>query len=573
MSIDSQDDAPRANDAFAAEVPAADSTVEKIKHASDGLRGQIAAGLADPHTAAVREDDANLVKFHGIYQQDDRDLRAAREKRKLEPAHSFMIRLRIPGGRLLARQWLALDSIASELTEAGSLRLTNRQTVQFHGVPKENLRAALSACDRVALDSIAACGDVNRNVLCPPDFLSPAHESVFACARAISDKLLPATGAYREIWLGRERVDDPAGEVDPLYGRRYLPRKFKIALAIPPRNDVDVFANDLGFIAIVKNGALAGFNVAVGGGLGTTFGDARTYARLASVIGFCRPQDAPEVAWHVAALQRDYGDRTDRKVARLKYTIDRLGLDVVKRDLAARLAAFGVRLQARRSFAFDRGGDDLGWATDANGLRHVALWIEGGRIQNARKRGLREVAGLGACDFRVTPLQNLILGKIAPADEARVRATLARNGIDPDGDKATPIRQHAMACVALPTCPLAMAEAERYLPDFIGKIEAETTRRGLAKTRITVRISGCPNGCARPQLAEIALVGKSPGRYNLLLGGDARGARLARLVGENLDEAAVLRALAPIFDAYAARGDHGQSFGDFFVAHYHPPSA
>ena len=319
MSIDSQDDAPRANDAFAAEVPAADSTVEKIKHASDGLRGQIAAGLADPHTAAVREDDANLVKFHGIYQQDDRDLRAAREKRKLEPAHSFMIRLRIPGGRLLARQWLALDSIASELTEAGSLRLTNRQTVQFHGVPKENLRAALSACDRVALDSIAACGDVNRNVLCPPDFLSPAHEGVFACARAISDKLLPATGAYREIWLGRERVDDPAGEIDPLYGRRYLPRKFKIALAIPPRNDVDIFANDLGFIAIVKNGALAGFNVAVGGGLGTTFGDARTYARLASVIGFCRPQDAPEVAWHVAALQRDYGDRTDRKVARLKY--------------------------------------------------------------------------------------------------------------------------------------------------------------------------------------------------------------------------------------------------------------
>ena len=365
------------------------------------------------------------------------------------------------------------------------MRLTNRQTVQFHGVPKENLRAALSACDRVALDSIAACGDVNRNVLCPPDFLSPAHEGVFACARAISDKLLPATGAYREIWLGRERVDDPDGEVDPLYGRRYLPRKFKIALAIPPRNDVDIFANDLGFIAIVKNGALAGFNVAVGGGLGTTFGDARTYARLASVIGFCRPRDAPEVAWHVAALQRDYGDRTDRKVARLKYTIDRLGLDVVKRDLAARLATIGVRLQARRSFAFDRGGDDLGWATDANGLRHVALWIEGGRIQGARKRGLREVAGLGACDFRVTPLQNLILGKIAPADEARVRATLARNGIDPDGDKATPIRQHAMACVALPTCPLAMAEAERYLPDFIGK--SRRKRRGAAWRKLESR--------------------------------------------------------------------------------------
>ena len=484
-----------------------------------------------------------------------------------------MIRLRIPGGRLLARQWLALDSIASELTEAGSLRLTNRQTVAVSRRPERKparrafgLRSRGARFDRGLRRCQSQCSLSAR-------FLSPAHEGVFACARAISDKLLPATGAYREIWLGRERVDDPAGEPDPLYGRRYLPRKFKIALAIPPRNDVDIFANDLGFIAIVKNGALAGFNVAVGGGLGTTFGDARTYARLASVIGFCRPQDAPEVAWHVAALQRDYGDRTDRKVARLKYTIDRLGLDVVKRDLAARLTAVGVRLQARRSFAFDRGGDDLGWATDANGLRHVALWIEGGRIQNARKRGLREVAGLGACDFRVTPLQNLILGKIAPADEARVRATLARNGIDPDGDKATPIRQHAMACVALPTCPLAMAEAERYLPDFIGKIEAETTRRGLAKTRITVRISGCPNGCARPQLAEIALVGKSPGRYNLLLGGDARGARLARLVAENLDEAAVLRALAPIFDAYAARGDHGQSFGDFFVAHYHPPSA
>ena len=545
------------------------SDFEHTKAASRFLRGGIAEGLADPVTGAISEDDGKLLKFHGSYQQDDRDLRDERRRQKLEPAYSFMLRARLPGGVVTPAQWLVFDRIAREHAN-GTLRITTRQTFQWHGIIKRELKPTIAAIHHALATTIAACGDVVRNVVSTANPVeSPAHAITYAWAAKLSADLAPKTRAYHEIWLDGEQLvgEHAAGqpEAEPLYGATYLPRKFKIGLAIPPLNDVDVFAQDLGLIAIIEQGELCGFNVAVGGGMGATHNDATTYPRLADVIGFVTPGQLYAVAETAVAVQRDWGNRSERKHARLKYTLDDRGLDAFVAELQSRL---GFQLQPARPFQFDHNGDRYGWIEGHDGRWHLTLHIESGRLADVGQRrgltGLRELAKVHTGDFRLTCNQNLIVANVEAADRARIDAIVEAHGLD-GYRRQSAIRRHAIACVALPTCGLAMAESERYLPNLLPKLEAALERHGLADAPILLRLSGCPNGCSRPYLGEIALVGRGPGRYDLRLGADFSGQRLNQVYRENIDEAAILEALDPLFARYAAERTQGEGFGDFLL--------
>jgi sulfite reductase (NADPH) hemoprotein beta-component len=539
------------------------SANERIKESSRFLRGTIAEGLTRPETGALAEDDQQLTKFHGIYLQDDRDLRAERGKQKMEKAFIFMARLRVPGGVLTPAQWLAAERIATERGN-GTLRLTTRQTIQFHGIIKSNLRPAIQAMHAAMLDTIAACGDVNRNVIASVDpWHRAGHQAVTALADAIATHLLPRSRAWHEIWIGEEPVAGGVEEDEPIYGRTYMPRKFKIAVALPPHNDVDVFAHDLSFIAIEEAGAVVGYNVVVGGGMGMTHGEPETYPRPGDVIGFCRPQDAVDVAEKVVTIQRDWGNRSNRKAARLKYTIDRVGLDRFREELNERLR---VPLSAARPYAFTATGDRLGWAEGADGVGHFTLFIENGRVQDRPGRrlltGLHAIAALDVGRFILTPNQNLVLADIPAAHRPAVAALLREHGLD---SAVGGLRRNAVACVALPTCGLALAESERYLPDLVTRLEDVLDRSGLGEHDITIRMTGCPNGCARPYLSEIGLVGRSPGLYNLYLGGAHDGSRLSKLYRRDVDGDAIVAALSPLIQAYATERTAGERFGDFVI--------
>jgi sulfite reductase (NADPH) hemoprotein beta-component len=539
------------------------SEVEHIKARSRNLRGTLAESLADPLTGAIAPADTQLIKFHGSYQQDDRDIREERRQQKLEPAYSFMIRTRLPGGVCTPKQWLALDELACTYAN-GTLRITTRQAFQLHGVLKGDMKSTMKGMEAVLLDSIAACGDVNRNVMCNPNPVdSRAHEVVHQWAIRLSEHLLPKTRAYYEIWLDKEKV--AGGEEEPIYGPTYLPRKFKAGITVPPLNDVDVFSQDLGFIAIIEGEELVGFNVLVGGGMGATHGEAATFPRLADVIGFIRPEQLLHVAENVVMVQRDYGDRTSRKHARLKYTIEDRGIAWFVAELQKRL---GYPLEPARPFAFEHNGDRFGWIQGHDGRWNLTLHIDSGRVADTEGQrfltGLREIARVHKGDFRLTPNQNLIIAGIPPEERQTIEKRVEAHGLT-SFRSASPLRRNALACVALPTCALAMAEAERYLPSVTGLLEERLAAYGLEKENILLRITGCPNGCARPYLAEIALVGKGPGRYNLFLGGDQRGQRLNRLFRENVDEAGILTALEPLFAAFARDRKPGEGFGDFTV--------
>lgn len=543
-------------------------SVEDIKKASRGLRGSLVESLADPVTGALAEADTTLIKYHGSYQQDDRDLREERRLQKLEPAHSFMIRTRTPGGVVTPAQWLKLDAVATTFAERG-LRITTRQAFQLHGVIKRELKATMQAINAALIDTLAACGDVNRNVAVAANPVQPqVHAQVLALAARVSAHLLPATRAYYEIWLDEQRIGEDTG-ADRIYGEAYLPRKFKIGFAVPPLNDVDVFAQDLGFIAIVENGAIAGYDVSVGGGMGATHGDPQTYPRLADVIGFVTPDRVIAIAEAVVTAQRDWGNRLVRKRARLKYTIDDRGLAAFKAEVERRA---GFALEPARAFAFDHNGDRFGWADAGDGRAHLTLRILSGRIWD--RDGLRHLSGLreiaralldaDGAQFRLTPNQNLVIANVDGAHRERVDALVIEYGLDTHV-AASPLKLAAVACVALPTCGLAMAEAERYLPEFVGKFEALLDAHGLRGQPIHLRLSGCPNGCSRPYLGEVALVGKAPGRYNLMLGADHRGQRLNALHLENADEAAILATLDPLLARYAAERESDEHFGDYLV--------
>ena len=536
---------------------------ETIKAESRLLRGTIAAGLDDAVTGALAEDDTQLTKFHGIYQQDDRDLRPERMKKRMEKAFSFMARLRVPGGVLTPAQWLAMDRMARDRAN-GTLRLTTRQTIQFHGIIKSNLRPAIQAIHAAMLDTIAACGDVNRNVICTPNpARGPVHDEALAMARAISVHLLPKSRAWHEIFIDGAPVAGGEEEDEPILGRTYLPRKFKIAIAIPPLNDVDAFAHELGLIAIAEHGHIVGYNVAVGGGMGMTHGEPDTFPRTGDLIGFCTPDQVLAVAEQVVTVQRDWGDRSDRKHARLKYTIERHGLAAFVAELERRL---GFALAPARTYAFTRSGDLSGWEEGADGRWHFGLFVENGRVADLPGRallsGLRAIAEAHDGRIILTPNQHVLIADIAPARKDAIAALLSAHGLD---RAPSALRRNAMACVALPTCGLALAESERYLPSLIDALEDAAAGSGLADDEITIRMTGCPNGCARPYLAEIGLVGVRPGIYNLYLGGAFDGSRLSKLYRREIGHDAILAALRPLFAAYAAGRAPGEHFADYAI--------
>jgi len=541
------------------------SSTERIKQASDNLRGTLKESLENEITGNLYEDDVALVRFHGMYIQDDRDRREERAMKKLERLYSFMIRLRLPGGVMKPEQWVDLHNIAGE-NSTGVLKITTRQTIQLHGVLKSVIKPTLKAFREAHLTTIATCGDINRNVLCSSHpKQSPLHAEIYEYATEINKMLLPKTHAYYEIWLDDEKIADKKSEEDPLYQDRYMPRKFKIAIAIPPNNDVDVFANDLGLIAIVKNNKLKGFNIAIGGGMSTTHGNPDHYARLGSIIGFADTKEKLlKAVYEILTIQRDYGNRSDRKLARIKYTVDRLGLDWWKEELARRT---GFELEKEKPFKFESRRDYYGWEQNHEGLWYYTLYVENGRVLDTdtlpMKTALLEVAKTGKANFIFTCNQNLILGDIKDEDKATIDGILRRYLITDHTDSASTIRRNAMACVALNTCPLALAEGQRYFPSLLDKIEPMLANYGLQNEEIVMRMTGCPNGCARPYAAEIGFVGTALGRYNLHIGGDRLGLRLNRMYRESLDEQAILSELDNLFATFSKERKEGETFGDF----------
>ncbi len=540
------------------------SEVEKIKSKSGNLRGTIEEGLKIQITGSLSEDDTQLTKFHGFYQQDNRDLRDERRRQKLEPLYSFMLRARVPGGVINAEQWRAIDKISRELTSSG-IRLTTRQTFQYHGILKRNVKKLIRGINDAFIDSLAACGDVNRNVLCNANPLeSIYHEEVYKDAVSVSNHLLPKSQAYHEIWLDEEKVADVKEEKESIYGSTYLPRKFKIAIAIPPHNDVDINGNDLSFVAIIENKKLIGYNVLIGGGMGCTHSTPGTYPQIAKDIGFIKKTDIRKIAEAVVTTQRDFGDRSDRKKARLKYTVDRMGVNNFKEEVEIRSK---IKLKKSKDFNFISHADRFGWIKNVDGTWNLTLFIEHGRITDKPDgpqmlSGLLKITNIHQGEFRITATQNLMISKVNEKNKDIIEDLAREHGL---WREVSLIRQNSMACVAFPTCGLAMAEAERYLPSLISKIEELTKKHAIEKIPITIRMTGCPNGCARPYLAEIALVGKALGKYNLYLGGDGKGTRLVQLYRENIGEDIILEELDNLFFQYSKNREKNELFGDFLI--------
>ncbi|MDO8538908.1 MAG: NADPH-dependent assimilatory sulfite reductase hemoprotein subunit [Opitutaceae bacterium] len=541
---------------------------EQLKVESNWLRGNIRRELADSSTGAVSDDSNQLMKFHGVYQQDDRDVRNQRRKEGKEKAFIFMARVRVPGGVCQPAQWLALDQLADSHAN-GTLKITTRQSFQLHGILKSNLRPLVQQINLAAhFNTRGACGDINRGVMCNPNpEESTLHQQVWPIMKAVSDHLLPRTRAYHELWVADELVDGGEPEDEPIYGRSYLPRKFKIVFAVPPSNDVDIYAHDLGFIAIADESGkkLVGCNVTVGGGLGMSHNQLETFPRLADVMGFCTVDQVIDVAEKVVTVQRDYGDRVDRKFARLKYTIENRGLSWFRGEVERRL---GYKLQTPRRFEFTHTGDRYGWTQGDNGNAHFTLFIQSGRVKDTAdyklKSGLREIARVHQGDLRLTPNQNLIIANITPAERPRIEALLRQYKLD-TANNATGLKLNSMSCVALPTCGLALAESERYLPELVRLLETEVEAAGLRNDAISLRITGCPNGCGRPSLAEIGLVGRAPGKYNVYLGAAFNGSRFNVLYKASVATAELVPMLGPIIRRYAQERLNGERFGDFVI--------
>jgi sulfite reductase (NADPH) hemoprotein beta-component len=543
------------------------SDVERIKRESNYLRGTLKESMLEPLSSGISDDDNRLMKHHGSYLQDDRDLRIERQKQKLEPAYQFMLRVRLPGGVATPDQWLVMDDLSQKYGN-DTLKITTRMTFQMHGILKWNMKKTIQGIHASLMDTIAACGDVNRNVMCNPNpYQSNIHLEVYEWAKKLSNDLLPRTRAYHEIWLDEEKVagTPEVEEVEPMYGPLYLPRKFKIGIAVPPSNDIDVFSQDLGLIAIVEDEKLIGFNVAIGGGMGMAHGDKTTYPQLAKVIGFCKPEQIYDVAEKIITIQRDYGNRSSRKNARFKYTVDRLGLETVKTELENRL---GWSLDEAKPFHFDHNGDRYGWVEGVKGNWNFTLFIEGGRVTDYADyklmTGLREIAKIHTGDFRLTANQNLIIANVTSEKKEQISELIEQYGLT-DGSHYSALRRSSIACVALPTCGLAMAEAERYLPTLIDKIDAIVDENGLRNEEITIRMTGCPNGCARHALGEIGFIGKAPGKYNMYLGAAFDGSRLSKMYRENIGEEEILKELNVLLPRYAKEKEEGEHFGDFVI--------
>ncbi len=536
---------------------------EGLKAESHHLRGSIAQELADTSTGNISEGSNQLSKFHGLYIQDDRDQRNILKKAGKEKAFAFMLRVRLPGGQATPQQWLVLDRLADEVASP-SLRITTRQTFQFHGVLKGNVKTLVKGMHTVLLDSIAACGDVNRNVMAPPNpERDPITQQVYNDAKGWSEYALPKTRAYYEIYLDEELVAGGEPEAEPMYGDTYLPRKFKTGFALPPSNDVDVFSQDLGFIAIVEDGKLAGYNVTAGGGLGMNHGNVETFPRIADLLGFIPADKVNAIGEAILTTQRDYGDRTNRRHARLKYTIEDRGVEWFKAEVEKRS---GVTFAPARPFDFKTIEDPHGWQENADGTWFYGLHILSGRIKDIpgwpMKTALREIAEIHTGDFRLTPSQNVTISGVPPGQKPVIDAILAKHGLDKENERSG-LRLNSLSCVALPTCGLALAESERILPEILEKFETVLEEAGLRDDAISLRITGCPNGCARPYLAEIGFVGRAPGKYALYLGASYNGTRLNRLVSPSITIDDAVTMLTPTIKRYALERQSCEGFGDF----------
>jgi len=541
------------------------SPLETIKEKSNYLRGTLNESLSDPLTGAIRSDDQVLIKFHGTYQQQDRDLDSERKRQKLEPLYSFLIRVRVPGGVATPEQWLAMDALSEKYGDH-TLKFTTRQAFQFHGVLKRNLKTTIKGINKSLLDTIAACGDVNRNVMCSANpFESPIHAEVAEDAKRISAHLTPQTNAYHEIWLDGKLIEGGEKEEEPLYGKTYLPRKFKIAIAVPPRNDTDVLSNDLGFIDIVESGILTGYNVSVGGGMAYTFGNKNTYPRIGDIVGYVPKEKVVEAAEAVLIFQRDHGNRSERKNARLKYTIDRLGLDFFRSEIER---VSGIIMEPAREYKFITMGDKYGWTKSHDGFWHYTVFVEGGKLVDRdgylAKTAIREIAAVHTGLFILTGNQNVVIARVSESQKQEINALLLKHHII-QADSISKLRQNSIACAALPYCGLAFAEAERYLPSLITKIDKVLEANGILQVPISIRMTGCPNGCGRPYLAEIGFVGRAPGKYNIYLGAGFTGERLNKLYKEMLTEEEIIDALAPILQDFAQNRQAEEHFGDFVI--------
>ncbi len=531
---------------------------EEIKAAIPTLAGTIASTIADESADHFSEDDNQFLKFHGSYQQDDRDLRKTGKK------YIMMIRGRIPGGVMTANQWCVFDDLATKYGN-NTLRITTRQSIQFHGVVKSGLRPLIKKINDSLLSTLAACGDVNRNVMAAPTpAYTRAREQVFADAQRVAMALAPTTPAYHSIWIDGVQLDNAAAEnknfVDPLYGQTYLPRKFKIGFVIPPVNDMDIFTNCLGFIAIVENDQLVGYNLCVGGGMGRSHGNIQTYPRLADVIGFFTPDKLVEVAKAVLTIHRDFGDRTDRKHARLKYVVAERGVKFMQDEVNRRA---GITLASPKYYRFTTTSDLLDWHKATNGKWFLGLFVETGRVKNEQKAALREVAEkFPHLEFRLSANQNVILANASEEDKTAITALLNQHGVKTE-KQASLMHAAGMACPSLPTCGLGLAESERILPTMINRIEKLCEDVGLSNEEIIIRSTGCPNGCARPYMAEIAFVGKAPGRYQVWLGGNNSGTRLNRVWKDVIKEADLETELRPVLVRFAKERNPGERFGDW----------
>jgi sulfite reductase (NADPH) hemoprotein beta-component len=530
---------------------------EEIKAAIPTLAGTIAATI-DSGADHFSEDDNQFLKFHGSYQQDDRDLRKTGKK------YIMMIRGRIPGGVMTAKQWCVFDDLATQYGN-NTLRITTRQSIQFHGVVMSGLRPLVKKINESLLSTLAACGDVNRNVMASPTpAYTKAREQVYADAHKVAMALAPQTKAYHSIWIDGVQLDNEATEnknfVDPLYGKTYLPRKFKIAFVIPPVNDMDIFTNCLGFIAVVENDQLIGYNLCVGGGMGRSHGNTQTYPRLADVIGFFTPDKVVEVAKAVLTIHRDFGDRTDRKHARLKYVVAEKGVKFMQDEVNRRA---GITLAPNKPYHFTTVQDLIGWHKAVDGKWFLGLFVNMGRVKDAQKTALRQVAEkFPQIEFRLSANQNVILANASDADKAAITSLLNAAAVKTE-NQATILHAASMACPSLPTCGLGLAESERYLPGLIDRIEKIANDLGLGSEEIIIRSTGCPNGCARPYVAEIAFVGKAPGRYQVWLGGNASGTRLNQLWKDVVKDPDMESELRPVLARFAKERNTNERFGDW----------
>lgn len=548
---------------------------ERLKRQSDYLHGTISDDLQDGLTGGFIGDNFQLIRFHGMYEQDDRDIRASRLEQKLDPKKNVMLRCRLPGGIINPQQWLGIDEFATKHTDYGSIRLTNRQTFQFHGVLKDDIKPMHQWLHKLGLDSIATAGDVNRNVLCTSNPVESAlHQEAYEWAKKISEHLLPKTTAYADIWLDGEKVfstelsepqtKEAVDPREPVLGQTYLPRKFKTAVVIPPHNDVDIHANDLNFVAIGEQGKLIGFNVLVGGGLSMEHGNTSTFPTTAYDFGFVRLENVLKAAEAVVTTQRDWGNRSNRKNAKTRYTIQRVGLENFIAEVEKRV---GAKFEPVKPYEFSGRGDRIGWVQGEDKRWHLTLFIENGRLldfpNRPLKTGMREIAKIHKGDFRLTANQNLIVAGVAANQKKKIEDIARAHGLIDDG--VTPLREQSMACVSLPTCPLAMAEAERFLPEFTDRLDAIMAKYGVADEYIVTRITGCPNGCGRAMLAEIGLVGKAVGRYNLHVGGNRIGTRIPRLFKENISADEIVSIIDGWIKDWSENRLEDEGFGDFTI--------